>query len=217
MPNTKSKIKSTVMEWVESILIALVLAVFIRAYFIQPFKIPSGSMRMTLVEGDHLFVSKLRYGPILLPEIHSPDFLQDMVDIHWPEFLTPLSKIRLPGFGKPRHGDIIVFIFPEDRRKDFIKRLIGLPGDSIEIKDGKVYINNEEFDDPRVKNIYYYNRGDYGAEGVSIQVPQGKYFVLGDNSGSSHDSRYWGFVDEKDLVGKAEVIFWPLTRLRIIQ
>ena len=217
MTNTKSNTKSAIREWVESILIALVLAIFIRTYFIQPFKIPSGSMRMTLIEGDHLFVSKLRYGPILLPEIHSPDFLIKMVDIQWPEFLAPLTKIRLPGFSKPRRGDVIVFIYPGDRAKDFIKRLIGLPGDVVEIKEGKIYINDEEVTDARIRNVYYYNRGDYGAVGQPIRVPEGKYFVLGDNSGSSHDSRYWGFVDEKDVVGKAEFLFWPLNRIRMIQ
>ena len=211
------KSKSAVYEWLESIVIALVLAVFIRTYFIQPFKIPSGSMRMTLVEGDHLFVSKLRYGPILLPEVHSPDFLKDKVDIQWPEFLTPLEKIRLPGFSKPQRGDVIVFVFPGDRTKDFIKRLIGLPGDIIEIKDGKIVVNGKLWVDPRINHIYYYNRGEYGAEGQPIKVPEGKYFTLGDNSASSHDSRYWGFVDYNDLVGKAELLFWPLNRVRLIK
>ena len=215
MSNPKNK--SVVREWVESILIALVMAIFIRAYFVQPFKIPSGSMRMTLIEGDHLFVSKLRYGPILLPEVHSPDFLKNMIDIKWPAFLEPLEHIRLPGFSKPQRGDVIVFVYPGDRTKDFIKRLIGLPGDIVEIKDGKLLINGEEFKDPKVQNLYYYNRGDYGALDQPIKVPEGKYFVLGDNSASSHDSRYWGFVDKDDLVGKAEVIFWPFNRVRIIQ
>lgn len=216
MANPKRK-KSALYEWVESILVALVLAIFIRTYFIQPFKIPSGSMRMTLIEGDHLFVSKLRYGPILLPEIHSPDFIRNTIDIQWPEFLKPLSKVRLPGFGKLERGDVIVFVYPEDRTKDFIKRLIALPGDTVEIKDGKAYVNGEVMKDERNKNFYYYNRGDFGAENDPIKVPQGKYFVMGDNSGSSHDSRYWGFVDQNDIVGRAEVIFWPLTRIRVIQ
>lgn len=234
-----NKPKSTLYEWIESILIALVLAIFIRTYFIQPFKIPSGSMRMTLIEGDHLFVSKLRYGPILLPELHAPDFLTAMLNSSsrtrivlpqvssgeapnnapdlWPDFLKPLEKIRLPGFGKPTRGDVIVFVFPGDRTKDFIKRLIGLPGDVIEIKDGKIIVNGKLWDDPKVRNIYYYNRGEYGAQGQPIKVPEGKYFVLGDNSGSSHDSRYWGFVDKADLIGKAEFLFWPIPRIRLIK
>ncbi len=211
------KPKHIVWEWVESILIALVLAALIRSYFIQPFKIPSGSMRMTLVEGDHLFVNKLRYGPSLLPEIHSPEFLQKYVDIQWPDFLKPLTKKRLPGFGSPKRGDVIVFIYPGDRTKDFIKRLIGLPGDTIEIQEGKVYVNGRVFNDPKVRNIYYYNRGDYGMPETPIIVPPGHYFMLGDNSGSSHDSRYWGFVPAEDVVGKADVIFWPIDRMRFIQ
>src|ERR1041385_2005052 len=115
MSQKTNKIKSNTREWIESIAIALVLAIFIRTYFIQPFKIPSGSMRMTLVEGDHLFVDKLHYGPILLPELHSPDFLRQMMgpdfDIHWPKFLQPLENIRLPGFTHPKRGDIVVFVY----------------------------------------------------------------------------------------------------------
>lgn len=212
----KNSVMAVVREWTESILVALVLAVFIRTYFIQPFKIPSGSMRMTLVEGDHLFVSKLPYGPILLPELHSPEFLKDTVDLHWPEFLAPLSKIRLPGYSKPQRGDVMVFVYPTDRSKDFIKRLVAVPGDIVEIKDGDVYINGQKTDNPRLQR-YYYNRGDFGTAGQPVKVPEGKYFVLGDNSGASHDSRYWGFVDEKDIVGRAEIIFWPLNRIRFIR
>jgi signal peptidase I len=221
MTKKNSKPKSALLEWIESIVIALVLAIFIRTYFIQPFKIPSGSMRMTLIEGDHLFVDKLHYGPILLPELHSPDFLRQVMgpefDIHWPTFLQPLANIRLPGFTHPKRGDIMVFVYPGDRTKDFIKRLIGLPGDQVEIKDGGIYINGQQVTDPRIRNIYYYNRGEYGQEGVAVTVPQGHYFMLGDNSASSHDSRYWGFIDEKDIVGKADLLFWPPNRIRLIK
>lgn len=206
---------AVVREWVESIVIALVLALFIRTYILQPFKIPSGSMRMTLVEGDFLFVSKLRYGPILLPEIHSPEFLKKHVELSWPAFLQPGAKIRLPGFSSPKRGDVVVFIFPGDRSKDYIKRLIGLPGDVIEIKDGQVIINGAPFKGP--KPIYYYNGGEYGAAGRPIRVPEGKYYVLGDNSQASLDSRFWGFVDKHDLIGKAELIWWPLNRVRLIK
>ena len=221
MPKSEDKKpKSALYEWVESIVIALVLAIFIRTYFVQPFKIPSGSMRMTLIEGDHLFVNKWRYGPILLPELHAPDFVKQRLgpdfDIQWPDFLKTLARIRLPGFGHPQRGDIVVFVYPQDRTKDFIKRLIGLPGDQIEIRDGGIYINGEQVMDPRIKNIYYYNRGDFGQEGTSITVPPGHYFMLGDNSGSSHDSRYWGFIEESDIVGRAEVLFWPLGRIRLL-
>ncbi len=212
-----NKPKSVAREWVESILVALVLAVFIRSYFIQPFKIPSGSMRMTLVEGDHLFVSKLRYGPQVLPPISTPEFLKDKIDIKWPDNLAPLTKKRFPGFGKMERGDVIVFVFPDDHSKDFIKRLIAFGGETVEIRDGKIYINDQLMDVPVNRNIYYYNRGDYGGEGQKTVVPPGYVFVLGDNSGSSHDSRYWGFVPETDILGKAELIFWPLNRIRLIK
>ena len=214
------KPKSVMHEWVESILIALVLAVFIRSYFIQPFKIPSGSMRMTLVEGDHLFVDKLTYGPQLLPPMFWEIGFQEgnpLLTVKWPNALLPMTKIRLPGFRKPQRGDIIVFVYPVDPTKDFIKRLIAVGGETVEIKDGAIYINGKEITDPRIKRTYYYNRGDYGAEGQIVHVPPGYVFVMGDNSGSSYDSRYWGFVPESNILGKADILFWPLDRIRILQ
>ena len=215
------KPKSALREWVESILIAIVLAMLIRSYFIQPFKIPSGSMRMTLIEGDHLFVNKLRYGPTLLPELHSPDFLRQWLgpdfDIHWPQFLQHLADIRLPGFGHPQRGDIVVFVYPEDPKRDFIKRLIAVGGETVEIKDGDIYIDGKEITDEPIKSIYYYNRGDYGQAGVKIKVPENSFFVLGDNSSSSKDSRYWGFVPNELLIGRADVVYWPPMRIRIIK
>jgi signal peptidase I len=218
--SNNKKPKSATREWVESILIALVLAVLIRSYFIQPFKIPSGSMRMTLIEGDHLFVDKLTYGPQVLPPMFWDIGLQEgnpMLSLRWPEALLPWTKTRLPGFRKPQRGDVIVFVYPVDPTKDFIKRLIAVGGETVEIKDGTIYINGKEITDPRIKRTYYYNRGDYGAEGEVVHVPPGYVFVMGDNSGSSYDSRYWGFVPESNIIGRADVIFWPLDRIRIIQ
>jgi len=214
------KPKSAAREWVESILIALVLAVLIRSYFIQPFKIPSGSMRMTLLEGDHLFVDKWTYGPQVLPPLFWDIGFQEgnpLLSLRWPNALLPWTKTRLPGFRKPQRGDIIVFVYPVDPTKDFIKRLIAVGGENVTIKDGAIYINGKEITDPRVKRTYYYNRGDYGAEGQVVHVPLGYVFVMGDNSGSSYDSRYWGFVPETSIIGKADIIFWPLDRIRIIQ
>lgn len=208
---TNSKMKSEVLEWIESILIALVLAAFIRTYFVQPFKIPSGSMRMTLVEGDRLFVNKLRYGPKVLPEFLAVRFRDQ---VHVPEWL---AKARFPGFSKPKRGDIIVFVYPEDRKRDFIKRLIAFGGETVEIKEGKIYINGSVVDEPRIRNRYYYNGGTYAEKGEKIVVPQGQYFALGDNSGSSLDSRYWGFIPEEYVIGRAELIFWPFSRLRTLQ
>ncbi len=214
------KPKSATREWVESILIALVLAVLIRSYFIQPFKIPSGSMRMTLIEGDHLFVDKWTYGPQVLPPMFWDIGFQEgspLLSIRWPDALLPMTKMRLPGFRKPQRGDIVVFVYPVDPTKDFIKRLIAVGGETVQIKDGSIYINGNIITDPRIKRTYYYNRGDYGAEGEIVHVPPGYVFVMGDNSGSSYDSRYWGFVPETSIIGRADIIFWPLNRMRILQ
>ena len=185
--------KALVREWIESIVIALILAMFIRTFFIQAFKIPSGSMRMTLIEGDRLMVNKLRYGPRI-----------------------PFTEKRIKGFSQPKRGDIIVFEFPLDPKRDFIKRLIAFGGETVEIKEGDIYINGKLVEDPVIKNIYYYNRGKFGREDTPIDVSEGSYFVLGDNSSSSHDSRYWGFVPEKNVIGRAEIIYWPVKRMRFL-
>jgi len=185
---------SVAREWIESIAIAFVIAMVIRAFAFQAFKIPTGSMRTTLLEGDRILVNKLVYGPQI-----------------------PFTTWRLPGYGKLTRGDVIVFKFPEDPKRDFIKRLIAFPGETLTINDGGIYINGKKIEDRKILNQYYYNRGDYGAKGQIIQVPQNFYFVLGDNSASSMDSRFWGFVPESYLVGKAEVIYWPITRIRMIK
>ena len=191
----KSRKGDSIREWVESIVIAFVLAMFIRTFFIQAFKIPSGSMRMTLIERDRLMVNKLRYGPVF-----------------------PFTKYRLSGFSRPKRGDIIVFKFPLDPKKDFIKRLIALEGETVEIKEGDIYIDGVLIDDPIIKNTYYYNvSAKYGEEGTVVKVPEGKVFVLGDNSQSSHDSRYWGFVSKESIVGRAEFIYWPFNRMRFLK
>lgn len=186
--------KSTVREWVESILIAFALAMVIRTFVVQAFKIPTGSMRMTLIERDAILVNKFIYGVKI-----------------------PFTDIRFPAFREPQRGDVIVFIFPGDTKKDFIKRLVGLPGETIEIKNGNIYVNDLPVTDPVIESKYYYNRGDFGDLGKKILVPEDSFFVLGDNSASSQDSRYWGFVPRKNLVGKAMVIYWPLTRIRLIK
>lgn len=186
--------KSVIRDWVESIVIAFILAMIIRTFVVQAFKIPTGSMRMTLIEGDIILVNKFLYGAKI-----------------------PWTDSRLPAVRQPKRGDVIVFIYPEDKKKDFIKRLIGLPGDTVEIKSGTIYINDKPLLDPVFNQRDYYNRGDYGSEGEKIKVPQGSYFVLGDNSASSQDSRYWGFVPEKNVLGKAILIYWPLQRIRVIK
>lgn len=178
-------------EWGESLVIAFILAMFIRAFFIQAFKIPSGSMIPTLLVGDRLMVTKLRYGP-----------------------KVPFTEKRLPGFSKLKRGDIIVFKYPVDPKKDFIKRLIAFEGEQVEIKRGDIYIDGEVVTVPVIKNTFYYNMGRFGQEGQIISIPENKVFVLGDNSASSSDSRVWGFVPKINIVGRAEIIYWPFPRMR---
>ena len=187
--------KAVIHEWIESMLVALILAMVIRTFIVQAFKIPSGSMIPTLLVGDRILVNKLRYGP-----------------------KVPFSAYRIPGFSKPQRGDVVVFVYPEDHSKDFIKRLIAVEGETVEIKNGNIYVNDQRVDNVRLKNRYYYNCDcPYGTEGLKVTVPKGSYFVLGDNSSSSKDSRYWGFVPKELMIGRAELIYWPLGRIRLIQ
>lgn len=117
-------------------------------------------------------------------------------------------------FHPPRRGDVVVFRYPEDPKRDFIKRLVAFEGERVEITDGKLKIDGRRIDDPEIfQKTYYHNRGPYGMEDKSIVVPANSYFVLGDNSSSSRDSRYWGFVPQKFLLGEAFVIWWPPARI----
>ncbi len=189
------RIKGEVREWVESIVVAVVLALLIRTFVVQAFKIPSGSMIPTFLVGDRIFVNKYIYGAQI-----------------------PFTDLRLPAVRAPVRGDIIVFKSPEDPKKDFVKRLIALEGETVEIRDGAIFIDGKKVDSPQsIRSAYYYNRGDYGKEGLGVKIPEGSYYVLGDNSASSRDSRYWGFVPKKGLIGKALVIYWPLTRIRVLR
>ena len=188
------KKKSVIRDWVESIIIAFLLALVIRSFLVQAFKIPTGSMRMTLVEGDLILVNKFIYGA-----------------------KVPFTNLRLLALRPPKRGDVIVFIYPEDKSKDFIKRLVGLPGEAVEIKGGSIYINDQPVEEAIFKQIYYYNRGQLGAVGEKMIVPADSYLVLGDNSATSKDSRYWGFVPKNNLLGQAMVIYWPPQRIRIIK
>jgi signal peptidase I len=186
--------KSAIREWVESILIAVILALFIRTFIVQAFKIPSGSMHPTLMEGDRILVNKFLYGAKI-----------------------PFTDFRLPAVRQPQRSDVIVFIYPQNPKKDFIKRLIAVGGETVEIINGNIYIDGKIVSDAQIRKIYYYNRGEYGREGEGFTVPQNTYFVLGDNSASSHDSRFWGVVEKKYLIGKAFLIYWPPHRIRIIK
>ena len=184
MSNPKSKLR----EYIEAILMAIVIAFFIRTFVIQAYKIPSGSMKPTLLIGDHILVSKFNYG-VKLPFIRST--------------LIPI--------GTPKRGDIVVFIYPEDRSKDFIKRLVGLPGDTVEIRDKQILLNGQPWkethgvhSDSLIIPGAVQPRDNFGP----VRVPEGSLFVMGDNRDESYDSRFWGFVDMKDVLGKALIIYW---------
>lgn len=183
------KRKSSLRENTEAILVAIVLALFIRTFVVQAFKIPSGSMKETLQIGDHILVNKFIYG-VKIP------FLQTT--------LIPISE--------PDREDIIVFRYPEDPGKDFIKRVVGIAGDVIEIRDKELYVNNVLQDpesyvihsDPRIFPAGLTPRDNFGP----VKVPENSLFVMGDNRDNSHDGRFWGFVDLKAVKGKAFIIYW---------
>lgn len=186
--------KSVLREWVESIVVAAALAVFLRTFFFQIYKIPTTSMVPTLKPGDKIFVSKLVYGPKI-----------------------PFTPLRIKGVRLPKRGEVVVFIPPHDRKKAYIKRLIGISGDRLLIKDGNIELNGKIVVETAIAKNNYLNQGKYAEEGQEVIVPQGKYFFLGDNSKASLDSRFWGFVDEKDIVGKAIFIWWSPMRMGMIE
>jgi signal peptidase I len=191
----KQVVKGQIREWAESIIIAVILALLIREFVVQAFKIPSGSMIPTFEIGDRIFVNKFIYGAKI-----------------------PFTNIRLPQLRDPIRGDIIVFRSPETPKKDFVKRLIAFEGETVEIKEGNIYINGKAVDGPAsVRSVYYYNVEPYGKEGYPVKVPKDAYFALGDNSANSRDSRYWGFIPKKNLIGKAIFIYWPITRMKAIK
>jgi signal peptidase I len=181
-------------EWIKPVLIAAVLALFIRTFIVQPFKIPSNSMYSTFKPGDRIFVNKFVYGA-----------------------KVPLTDIRLPKLESPELGDIVVFLSPIEKKKYLVKRFIAGGGQSVQIDDGKLFVDAKRIDSGPFKRFFYYNRGEYGAEGEIIRVPEGCFYVLGDNSANSMDSRYWGFVPDKNLVGKVFIIHWPIKRIRLIR
>ncbi|MFA5142772.1 MAG: signal peptidase I [Candidatus Omnitrophota bacterium] len=191
----KEATKLVIKEWVESIVIAVILALIIRTFVVQAFKIPSGSMIPTFQIGDRIFVNKFLYGAKI-----------------------PLFDTNLPAVRQPKRGDIIVFISPEAPKKDFVKRLIAVGGEKVQIQDGRILVNGNVVEEPSsIRSVYYYNSGDYAKEGQVIEVPKDSYFVLGDNSASSRDSRFWGFVPKKNLLGKVIFIYWPIYRMKVVQ
>lgn len=184
----KAKKKGKLRETIESILVALFFALLIRTFIVQAFKIPSGSMEPTLLVGDYLLVTKFSYG-----------------------YKVPFTNKRVLAFKKPERGDIIVFQYPVDHDKDFIKRVVAIEGDEVIIRDKKLFINGREFVVPNA--VYRDNlilpkelspRDNFGP----VRVPKDSYFVMGDNRDSSLDSRFWGFVHFSEIKGKAFIIYW---------
>lgn len=182
--------KSLVREYGEAIVIAVLLALVIRTLVVQAFTIPSGSMMDTLLVGDYILVNKFLYGAEI-----------------------PSTGWRLPGLRQPEAGDIIVFKYPQDEKRDFIKRIIGTPGDVVQVRGHQVFVNGRPLREPYVKQTSsapaagdLYCGYAYGCE--PIRVPPDSYFVMGDNRDNSQDSRYWGFVKRDKIKGKAFLIYW---------
>jgi signal peptidase I len=186
--NQNSPQKGHVRENIEAILVAVLIALFIRTFVVQAFKIPSGSMKQTLQIGDHILVNKFIYG-VKIP--------------YWRKDIIPIKN--------PDRGDIIVFKYPVDPNKDFIKRVIGVGGDVVEYRDKQLYVNNKRVNhdfgmhtDPHIIPGNIRPRDNFGP----ITVPENSLFVMGDNRDESFDSRFWGFVDLKAVNGKAFIIYW---------
>jgi len=180
--------KTLFKDYLEPILIAILLALFIRAFVVQAFKIPSSSMEPTLLVGDHLLVNKFIYG-----------------------IRIPYANVKLFQWKKPQRGDVIVFIYPKDPSKDFIKRVIGTEGEKIQIIQNKIYINDQLIDDPwghfekdSLPEYFLREMGNFGP----VVVPKDSLFVLGDNRDNSQDSRFWGFLRVNAVLGKAFILYF---------
>jgi signal peptidase I len=195
-------------DWARSFLIAIVVFLVVRAFLVEAYKIPTGSMEQTLLVGDFLLVNKLVYGAEV-----------------------PFTNVRLPALQKPKRGDVIVFIYPVDPTKNFVKRLVGAPGDTLAMKDAVLYVNGEAQrepyvihtqpgDDPSLEDFNWQSsylvktaeggyanhpsRNNWGP----LVVPEKKYFVLGDNRDDSKDSRYWGFVPDSLIRGRPIFVYY---------
>jgi signal peptidase I len=184
--------KSVFREYFESLVIAVVLALFVRTFVFQAFKIPTGSMENNLLIGDHLIVNKMVFAPTA----------------------SAVERAILPGRDIVR-GDVVVFKYPQEPERDFIKRVIGLPGDKLEVRRKQVYINDAAIDEPYVQHTMALTpegsvpvgdrrREDYGP----VTVPDGQYFMMGDNRDNSEDSRYWGFLPKHYVKGQALFIYF---------
>jgi len=189
--NPASFQKSTVREYFESIVVAVILALFVRTFVFQAFKIPTGSMKPNLLVGDHLLVNKFVFAPAA----------------------SAIERALLPMRAIER-GDVVVFKFPEEPDRDFIKRVIGLPGDTLELKNQTVHINGMPLIEPYAHYLFpstdagqadsFDLRRKYGP----VTVPDGHYFMMGDNRDDSQDSRFWGFLPASYVKGRALFIYW---------
>ena len=192
--------KSTLREYFESIVIAVILALFVRTFVLQAFKIPTGSMENNLLIGDHLLVNKFILGPTI----------------------SPLERALLP-IATIKRRDVVVFKYPEEPERDFIKRVIGLPGETVELREKKVYVDGTPLDEPYVhflqppgtagSDLHEVTSFDVRNRYGPVTVPPNQYFVMGDNRDNSSDSRVWGFVPDENIVGKAFFIWLNLGEL----
>jgi len=185
-------VKSTLREYFESVCVAVILALFVRTFVVQAFKIPTGSMENNLLIGDHLLVNKFVFAPTL----------------------TGLERTLLP-IDPIRRGDIMVFKFPEDPNRDFIKRVIGLPGETIELKGKTLYIDGKPLDEPYVRFFPDAMLSEASLGGTDprrqfgpVTVPADNFFMMGDNRDNSEDSRFWGFLPRSYVKGKALFVYF---------
>lgn len=183
---TAAKQKSTLRQHVESLGLVLLIALAVRSSVVQAFWVPSGSMLPTIQIGDHLFVNKMAYGLRL-----------------------PFVGTQVMQFDRPHRGDVVVFVSPVDHKTDLIKRIVAVEGDTVEMRNKQLYVNGEPvpdehayYADPRV--LQNSPRDNFGP----VEVPPGKFFVLGDNRDNSFDSRFWGLADVRDIKGRATFIYW---------
>jgi signal peptidase I len=185
---TEVRKKHIVREYAESIVVAIILALIIRTFIVQAFKIPSSSMEDTLAIGDHILVNKFIYGTKI-----------------------PFTDGRILNIRDPRRGDVIVFEYPEDPSKDFIKRVIGVPGDEVQVINKRVYVNGNPYDNPhevhKEKELFPKEQNPRDNFGP-VRVPENSYFVMGDNRDRSYDSRFWGFVKNAKIKGLAFIKYW---------
>lgn len=181
-------------EYVRIIIVALILAGIIRTFIVQPYYIPSGSMMDTLLVGDRVLVTKFSYG------IHIP-FIED----------------EIFSISEPQRGDIIVFPFPENPKLDYIKRVVGIPGDTIEIRNKQLYRNGELVKEDYIQHTDPFVDATRRDNMPQVTVPEGKLFVMGDNRDDSMDSRFWQFVDKKKVWGKAQMIYWSSVNFQNIK